>query len=246
MVTVKQALVNQFSLFPISFSFPHWWTVTVGKRGLTFGFIDHLGYGKKRHSEIPVTTTGIEGGALTITGRQRPLWSECELIGYGHLYPAVQFDLLCTINSHQADTVNGWDWGKDSSCIKRTTPEQMGCCALLTKPKAFDQTPSRWPVQRGFPRGKKASKSRLAYIQASNYSASGKASPPPPSSLTLFEKIQQAKQEMCFHFQRQPRAKIERHFNELSQWGATCFIQIIGWLATLKQPLLGKQSFLSF
>lgn len=88
-----------------------------------------------------------------------------------------------------------------------------------------------------------ASKSWLAEIQTSNYSASWNASPLP--SLTLFEKFEQSKQEMCFHFQRQPRAKIERHFNELSQWGATCFIQIIGWLATLKWPQLGKQSFFS-
>lgn len=43
---------------------------------------------------------------------------------------------------------------------------------------------------------------------------------------------------MCLYFQRQRIAKIECHFNEFSRWGTTCFIQIIGWLATLEWPTL--------
>lgn len=81
-----------------------------------------------------------------------------------------------------------------------------------------------------------AGKSWLAPIQTSNYSASGKTSLCWPDSVG--EKLKGPNRKCAFIFQRQRQAKSERHFNELSQRGATCFIQIIGWLATLKQPLL--------
>lgn len=61
MVTVRQALANQFPLFPQSTSLFHTGEQSLWKkRRLTFGFIDHLRYGKKCHSVIPLTTTGIE------------------------------------------------------------------------------------------------------------------------------------------------------------------------------------------
>ena len=167
------------------------------------------------------------------------------VFGLATFYPEVQFELSRTINSHQADIVNLRDWGKDSSCIKRTTPEQMGCFALLTKPKAKDQTPSWWPVHRGF--HKRNSKSILTGSDPNIQLFSIRKS---LSSSWLYLKHLKKPNRKCsfiFRGSQEPRAKIECHFNELSQWGATCFIRIIGWLATLKRPLLGTQYFfLSF
>lgn len=253
MVTVKQlqALANQFPLFPWSTSLFHIGEQSLWKKCLTFGFMDHLRYGKKCHCVIPLTTrywrkSQQPSEPLARTGLCKACVCVCVCIRYGYLYPQVQFELSCTINSHQADIVNLRDWRKDSSGIKRRPQNRWDALLYWQSPRP--KTRLHHDDQSTVDSTREiASKSCLAEIQTSNYSASGKASPLP--SLTLFEKFEQAKQEMCFHFQRQPRAKIERHFNELSQWGATCFIQIIGWLATLKWLLLSKQSlsfFLSF
>lgn len=156
MATVKQALANQFSLFPQSTSLFHigeqslwknaWplflWTICVkGKNARVWFFLLPLLPEKK-----PT--------ALKSSGQKNTyIIRVCVCIWCGHLDPQVHFELSCTIKSHRADTVNSWDWGgkqQNSSCIKRLTPEQMGCFTRLTKPKAQDQTPSWWPVHCSF------------------------------------------------------------------------------------------------
>lgn len=114
----------------------------------------------------------------------------------------------------------------------------MGCYAERT----WAHRPETWfhldrPVD---PMRGVVKKSWLAPIQTSNYSASGKTSLCWPESIWKKKKLKGPNRECAFIFQRQRQAKAERHFNELSQRGATCFIQIIGWLATLKQPLLAS------
>lgn len=150
-------------------------------------------------------------------------------IWYVHLYPELQFQLSCTINSHQVSIVATEE--KTAFALKRTNPEQMGCSAPLTKAQGLS------PDDQDSHSSRDSVRCRKARLQTSNYLALGKSLSSFLAWLYLGEK-KWAVEEMCLYFERQRIAKIECHFNEFSRWDTASFIKIIGWLATLEWPAL--------
>lgn len=149
---------------------------------------------------------------------------------YAHLYPELQFQLSRAINSHQVSIAAIKE--KTAFALKRTNPEQMGWSAPLTKAQGLSSDDRDSHSSRGF---------LVSTGLAPNFQLFTIKSLSSFLAWLYFEKKKKtiwAEEEMRLYFQRQRIAKIERHFNEFLQWGATCFIQIIGWLATLKWPAL--------
>lgn len=69
-------------------------------------------------------------------------------IRYVYLYPEVQFQLSCAINSHQVSIVATEE--KTAFALKRTNPEQMGCSAPLTKAQGLSPDDHDNLSSRGF------------------------------------------------------------------------------------------------
>lgn len=69
-------------------------------------------------------------------------------IRYAHLYPELQFQLSCAINSHQGSIVATQE--ETAFAFKRTNPEQMGRSAPRTKAEGLSPDNHDNLASRGF------------------------------------------------------------------------------------------------
>ena len=110
------SLEKRFRLFTWSTSISHIGKQLLWKKCLTFSFMNNWGMKRKCHCLIQLTTIFPEE-KMPWEAMSRKTFVSVHVcvcvwvcMWYGSLYSQFLFELSCTINSHQAGTVNLWDW----------------------------------------------------------------------------------------------------------------------------------------